>query len=162
MNSVSDVLGNSGAMIEAPMQDGRVVVVKRLDQAGKTKIEQHLKAMARQQVMEDKADFSDVEFELAYGALLKSVSSADYKFGGKVYTAFLSSGSGGTYITRMLSTWQGGKELTEQDVVNVMANKQDQESLKLALKQAIQESFPKVLAPAQGSGTTGPSSPPAQ
>lgn len=146
MNTVSDVLGNSGAPITATLSDGRTIHVRRMDQGAKTKIEQHLKSMARQQVMDDRHEFTDAEFQLAYGAFLDRVASSDYKFGGKAYTSFLQSGAGGTFITRMLCAWSDGKEFTESDLMTAMGNPPDQTSLTLAVQQAIQESFPKAAA----------------
>lgn len=155
MNTVSDVLGNSGSPITASLKDGRVVHVSRLDQAGKTRIEQHLKAGARNQVMEDRHEFTDAEFQLAYGAFLDRVASADYKFGGAAYTRFLQSGAGGSYMLRMLSKWDDGKDVTENDLIGIMQVRSDQETLTLAIQQAIAESFPKGQAPAPARGTSG-------
>lgn len=148
MNTVSEVLGNSGSPITAVLHDGREVHVSRLDQAGKTRIEQHLKATARSQVFEDKIELNDAEFQLAYGAFLDRVASSDYKFGGGVYVRFLQSGAGGAYVTRMLTRWADGKDFTESDLMNAMTytvdgKKPDELTLRLAVQQAIAESFPK-------------------
>lgn len=170
MNTVSEVLGNAGAPIQATLHDGRSVIVSRLDQAGKTRIEQHLKASARAQVFDDKVELNDAEFQLAYGAFLDRVASSDYKFGGGVYVRFLQSGAGGAYVTRMLTKWADGKDFTEQDLMTAMSytedqvddkgnakkEKPDETTIRLAVQQAIQESFPKDAAPAPGPGNTAP------
>jgi hypothetical protein len=155
MNTVSDVLGNAGAPITATLSDGRVVTVRRLDQGCKTKVEQHLKGLARDQVMEDRHAFTDAEFQLAYGAFIDRVSSADFKFGGSIYERFLKSGSGGLFLTRMLCS-VNGKDLSENDVIAITQHPDDNVSLTLAMKQAVAESFPKAAAPAHAPGTSAP------
>lgn len=155
MNTVSDVLGNSGSPITATLSDGRVITVKRLDQGGKTKVEQYLKSLARDQVMEDRHAFTDTEFQLAYGAFIDRCSSADFKFGGQIYNRFLMSGAGGIFITRMLCSMDG-KDVSENDVLAVMQHPTDKDVVALAVRQAISESFPKVAAPAHAPGTSAP------
>lgn len=155
MNTVSDVLGNAGSPITATLADGRVVSVKRLDQAAKTKVEQHLKATAREQVMEDRHAFTDAEFQLAYGAFLDRVSSADFKFGGSIYNRFLMSAGGGMFVTKMLCS-VGGKEFTDSEVLAAMNHPTDKTALTLAVQQAIAESFPKAAAPVHAPGTSAP------
>lgn len=154
MNTVSDVLGNSGAPVVATLPDGRTLNVLRLDQAGKTKIEQHLKAMARAQVMEDRHEMTDAEFGIAYGALIDRVASADYKFGGAIYVKFLNSGAGGVHLMRMLCRWPDGREVTENEMMGLMTDAASVEAIRLATSQAIAESFPKGQAPAPSPGNS--------
>lgn len=156
MKTVSDVLGNSGSPITVTMSDGRTLVFSRLTQKVKTAVEQHLKALARNQVMEDRHEFADGEFELAYGSFLKSVSSGDFKYGGRVYMAFIGSGAGGIFLTQALARWSDGKELTEPEITNLSQHPDDKTLLTLGLRQAIEESFPKAVAPDSGPGTSAP------
>jgi hypothetical protein len=154
MNTVSDVLGNSGSAITVEFDDGKILTISRLDQKGKTRIEQHVKALAREQLTEDKETMSDQEYALAYGAFLDRVSSGDYKFGGRIYAGFIGSGSGGLYLARMLSSWQNGKSPTEDEMVEIMGDRKKQAKLTAAIQQSIAESFPKASAPVQDRGTS--------
>lgn len=152
MNTVSEVLGNSGAAITVSFDDGRVLTIKKLDQRGKTEIEQYLKSQARDQLNEDRIGMADAEYALAYGAFLDRVASGDYKFGGRVYTSFVGSGAGGLHLAIQLSSWADGKKLTENEMVELLSNPSHQAKLTTAIQQSIAESFPKATAPAQGRG----------
>lgn len=155
MNTVSDVLGNSGSPITATLSDGRVLTVKRFDQGTKTKIEQHIKNTIREQVMEDRLNFTDLEFPLAYGAWLAIAGSASCKFGGPIYKAFCETPSGGIYVAQVLCSIDG-KNITEFDVITLTQHPVDGKTITLAIGQAMAESFPKVAAPAHAPGTSAP------
>lgn len=147
METVSDVLGNIGSPITVDV-NGRVLLIRKMDQKSKTQIEQHVKAESRQQILSDREGMSDTEYQLAYGAFLDRVSSGDYKFGGRIYSAFLGSGSGGMFMARMLSMWEDTKKSPdEMEMAGLMMDPDSRGKLELALKQAIQESFPKAKAP---------------
>lgn len=157
MNTMSETLGNSGAPIEAVLSDGRTVIVSLLDQAAKTKIEQHLKGAARAQFLEDRSEMTDEEFERGYSAFLQCVASSKFKFGGSVFVDFMRSNAGGMFLMKMLSKWKDtGKELTDIDVLAIVQNERDKAAMTLAAQQAAAESFPKATAPRPGRGTSGP------
>lgn len=142
MNTVSEVLGNSGEPITVTLTDGRVVTIRKFTQADKTAIEQHVKKAAREQLMEDRNVFSDIEFQLAYGAFNDRVASADYKFGGRVLNSFLQSPAGALYFTKILCSVDG-KAFTEDELMGLVMDKPNWDAIQLAASQAMAESFPK-------------------
>lgn len=157
MNTVGGMMGNAGAPVVASLADGRTIHVRRLDQGGKTKIEQYLKGLAKSQLLEDRSEMTDAEYGMAYEAFLRLTASAEFKFGGAVFQKFITSGAGGMYLIRSLSRWPDGKELTDADVEALTPA--DLESLKLSASQALAESFPKGPAPAHAPGTSAPVGP---
>jgi len=145
MNTVSEVLGNSGSPITVTLSDGRIISVRKFTQADKAAIEQQVKGAAREQLMADRHEFADTEFQLAYGAFIDRVASQDYKFGDRVFNSFLQSNAGTLHITRALCSCDG-KEFTENEIASLGMDRPNWETIQIALKQALAESFPKGQA----------------
>ncbi len=157
MNTVSDVLGNSGPPIPVMLPDGRELNVVRMAISDRAKIEQHLKLTVRTQLLDDRHEMSDAEYGLAYEAFLRIVAAQEMKYGGHLFGKFIMSGTGGLFLIRMLCRWLDGKELTEADMASLDAK--SIEAIKLAVSQAMAESFPKGQAPAHAPGTSAAAGP---
>lgn len=159
MNTVSDVMGNSGAPVTAEHPEWGTLYVARFDQNAKTKIEQHLKASARNEVNELRHEQTDAEYQLTMGAYLDRVAGADYKFGGRVFVSFMNSGSGASFIARMLVTRADGVPIPEMEFYKAISVEPTKTIINSAVKQAMAESFPKAPAPARAPGTSAPTTP---
>lgn len=73
---------------------GRSYTVQLIRQKTKAALEQACKAQVRAEIMADKANLTDDEFKLAYGAFLDRVGSGDYAFGGPIHRKWMESPAG--------------------------------------------------------------------
>jgi hypothetical protein len=112
---------------------GKAYTVQLIRQKTKAALEQACKAQVRAEIMQDKANLTDEEFKLAYGAFLDRVGAGEFSFGGATHRKWMESPAGLFALTGLLFG------VNQDDAAALLQNHGDE--VGAVLQQVFAESF---------------------
>lgn len=146
MTGVSEVLGDAGEPVYATLTDGRRLKVRKFVQSDKSKLEQRLKKITRDDLFEFKDTMSDDEYRLTQEAFGRLSASGAFSFNSSTMRTWLAQPESNHFVIRMLCSWADGKEVTESDMVAIGSSVDDLKAIGTAVGQVLSESFPNGKA----------------